>query len=113
MTDKSSKTKTASLGWIFWAFVWGSIGYLVYGSLTGAVALALFSAVTNLTALFGLIPVVGVGITIVATNYVRSWILRYVAMSWAVSVIAWIALAGSMLLTIIVLLLILVKVIDR
>lgn len=106
------KTKSASLGWMFWAFVWGAVGYLVYGTTIGAITLALFSAITSLTAILGIIPVVGIWFTFITTNYVKHWLLQYITMSWAVALIFWIALAGSTLLTLLILIFIIAKVID-
>lgn len=106
---KSSLPRRSASGWVLWAFIWGAVGYLIYGDLHGAVAMALFSAVTGLILWLGCIPIVGVWLTFMATNYVKHWLLQYVVMSWAISWIFGLALIGSTLLTIIIILLIIAE----
>lgn len=107
LTDDSNRTRTVG-GWIFWAFVWGAVGYLIYGSAEGAIALALFSALGGIALCFGAIPIVGVAGTYYAMNYLKVWMLQSIgiSMSWAISTIFWLVLAGSVLLTVLVILLI-------
>lgn len=102
----NSKTKTTSLGWLFWAFVWGAVGYFVYGTPEGVIGLALFSAITGIIAMLGIIPVVGIWFTYMATNYIKTWLLQYIVMSWAIAIIFWMTLALSALITVIILLVI-------
>ena len=101
MGDKKENARSVSVGWIFWAFVWGAVGYFVYGSMEGAIGLALFSALAGLTIGLGFIPVVGVGLTYLATNFIKSWMLQYIAMSWAISIIFLLTLLGSAFTTLI------------
>lgn len=103
MTDSS---KSTGLGWVFWSFLWGCVGYFIYGNLTGALALSFFSAITGLTAALGLLPIVGVIGTIVANNYIKTWLLTYIVMSWPITVIFWLSVGFSVILSVIVILLV-------
>ncbi|MBA7544064.1 hypothetical protein ES705_36410 [subsurface metagenome] len=107
------RASTSVFGWVFWAFIWGAVGYFIYGEPQGIIALAFFSAITSLTAFLGLIPIVGVWLTFVTTNCIKNWLLQYITMSWAISWIFGLTLLGSTLFTLFVLITISVVVSNR
>ena len=101
-----NKTKSSGLGWLFWAFLWGCVGYFIYGDVNGALALAFFSAVSGLTVILGVIPVIGNIGTFLACNYIQMWLLNYVSMSWAISTIFWMNMIFSGLISLVIVILV-------
>ena len=102
----SESKGSSTLGWVFWSVIWACVGYFEYGSVDGALAMLLLSIVTGVTAIFGVIPIIGIGLTWWANKYVIGWLLGYVASTWIIEVISLASLGMSIVLTMLVIILV-------
>ena len=75
---------SSAFGTVFWTILWGAVGYLTYGTVQGAVVLIAASILMGISAVLGLIPIVGVWGTWAVNNYIRTWLLSYVTLTWGI-----------------------------
>jgi len=108
-----TNTTSSGGGTLLWMAIWGIVGFAVYGSIDAALYLALVSFLVGITSIIGVIPVIGIFITMFLNGLIKTWLLTKITMTWVVGLMFFSSLAVSVIATFIVLIAIIAAVAGR